>query len=131
MAARIAEASCVIKRQAGEHEKLFGSVTNQDTPPRCPARRRRKILPRADQGAGQLYHSHSVAPRGRRRAQAHRGALIEVRAWRIEPFDRAQDRSGGRERSIGLTPSGSGFPRKAWRPRCRCSGRSFRAARRS
>jgi large subunit ribosomal protein L9 len=30
MAARIAEASCVIKRQAGEHEKLFGSVTNQD-----------------------------------------------------------------------------------------------------
>ena len=30
MAARIAEASCVIKRQSGEHEKLFGSVTNQD-----------------------------------------------------------------------------------------------------
>ena len=30
MAARIAEASCVIKRQAGEQEKLFGAVTNQD-----------------------------------------------------------------------------------------------------
>jgi len=30
MAARIAEANCVIKREAGEHEKLFGSVTNQD-----------------------------------------------------------------------------------------------------
>lgn len=30
MAARLAEVSCVITRQTGEHEKLFGSVTNQD-----------------------------------------------------------------------------------------------------
>ncbi|MBI2902425.1 MAG: 50S ribosomal protein L9 [Candidatus Methylomirabilis oxyfera] len=30
MAARIAEANCRIARQAGEHEKLFGAVTNQD-----------------------------------------------------------------------------------------------------
>jgi large subunit ribosomal protein L9 len=30
MAARIAEVSCVIRRQAGEQDKLFGSVTNQD-----------------------------------------------------------------------------------------------------
>ena len=30
MAARLAEASCVITRQAGEQDKLFGSVTNQD-----------------------------------------------------------------------------------------------------
>jgi large subunit ribosomal protein L9 len=30
MAARIAGASCVIRRQAGEQDKLFGSVTNQD-----------------------------------------------------------------------------------------------------
>lgn len=48
MAARIAEASCVIKRQAGEHEKLFGSVTNQDIAAALGARGldvdRRKIL---------------------------------------------------------------------------------------
>lgn len=48
MAARIAEASCVIKRQAGEHEKLFGSVTNQDIAAALSARGldvdRRKIL---------------------------------------------------------------------------------------
>ena len=30
MAARIAETSCVITRRAGEQERLFGSVTNQD-----------------------------------------------------------------------------------------------------
>lgn len=30
VAARIAEASCVIKRRAGEQDRLFGSVTNQD-----------------------------------------------------------------------------------------------------
>lgn len=48
MAARIAEASCVIKRQAGEQEKLFGSVTNQDIAAALGARGldvdRRKIL---------------------------------------------------------------------------------------
>ena len=48
MAARIAEASCVIKRQAGEQEKLFGSVTNQDVAAALGARGldvdRRKIL---------------------------------------------------------------------------------------
>lgn len=48
MAARIAEASCVVKRQAGEHEKLFGSVTNQDIAAALGARGldvdRRKIL---------------------------------------------------------------------------------------
>ena len=48
MAARIAEASCMIKRQAGEHEKLFGSVTNQDIAAALGARGldvdRRKIL---------------------------------------------------------------------------------------
>ena len=48
MAARIAEASCVIKRQAGEQEKLFGSVTNQDIVAALGARGldvdRRKIL---------------------------------------------------------------------------------------
>jgi large subunit ribosomal protein L9 len=48
MAARIAEASCVIKREAGEHEKLFGSVTNQDIAAALGARGldvdRRKIL---------------------------------------------------------------------------------------
>lgn len=48
MAARIAETSCVIKRQAGEHEKLFGSVTNQDIAAALGARGldvdRRKIL---------------------------------------------------------------------------------------
>jgi len=48
MAARIAEASCVIKRQVGEHEKLFGSVTNQDIAAALGARGldvdRRKIL---------------------------------------------------------------------------------------
>jgi large subunit ribosomal protein L9 len=48
MVARIAEASCVIKRQAGEHEKLFGSVTNQDIAAALGARGldvdRRKIL---------------------------------------------------------------------------------------
>ena len=48
MAARIAEVSCVIKRQAGEHEKLFGSVTNQDIAAALGARGldvdRRKIL---------------------------------------------------------------------------------------
>ena len=30
MAARITEASCSIKRRAGEQDRLFGSVTNQD-----------------------------------------------------------------------------------------------------
>jgi len=30
LAARIAEARCVIRRQAGEQDKLFGSVTNLD-----------------------------------------------------------------------------------------------------
>lgn len=48
MAARIAEVSCVIKRQAGEQEKLFGSVTNQDIAAALGARGvdvdRRKIL---------------------------------------------------------------------------------------
>ena len=48
MVARIAEASCVIKRQAGEQEKLFGSVTNQDIAAALGARGldvdRRKIL---------------------------------------------------------------------------------------
>lgn len=48
MVARIAEASCVIKRKAGEHEKLFGSVTNQDIAAALGARGldvdRRKIL---------------------------------------------------------------------------------------
>ena len=48
MAARIAEASCVIKRQSGEQEKLFGSVTNQDIAAALGARGldvdRRKIL---------------------------------------------------------------------------------------
>ena len=48
MAARIAEANCVIKRQSGEQEKLFGSVTNQDIAAALGARGldvdRRKIL---------------------------------------------------------------------------------------
>jgi large subunit ribosomal protein L9 len=48
MAARIVEASCVIKRRAGEQDRLFGSVTNQDIAAALAAQAlevdRRKIL---------------------------------------------------------------------------------------
>ena len=48
VAARIAEVSCVIRRQAGEQDRLFGSVTNQDVAAALGAQGvevdRRKIL---------------------------------------------------------------------------------------